>query len=151
MVVEESVIIHAPVDKVWKLFTDFSCWREWSATLTDVSVLEGAGCEGGKGPAALHEGKRFSFCVRPFSFPVNVTPMIEEVVPEKYIVWSGTRFGIFARHEFLFDKVRQGVKATSRETFGGPAMAAWRFVFPEKAIREISRRILEELKEAAES
>lgn len=142
MVVEESVIIHAPLDEVWRLFTDFSSWREWSATLTDISC---------KGPEALHEGKSFSFCVRPFSFPINVTPMIEDLVPNKHIVWSGTKYGIFARHEFIFDKTKKGVKVTSRETFGGPAMAAWRFVFPEKAIRELSRKILEELKEAAES
>lgn len=157
MVVEESVIIQAPLDKVWGLFTDFSCWQEWSATMTDVSVVEGAegedgaGGEGGKGPVALHEGKRFSFCIRPFSFPTNVEPMIEELIPKKRVVWSGTKYGIFSRHEFIFDKTKKGVKVTSRETFGGPAMAAWRLVFPEETFREITRRILNELREASEA
>jgi uncharacterized membrane protein len=33
MVIEESVHINAPLDKVWTLFTDLACWQDWNSVM----------------------------------------------------------------------------------------------------------------------
>jgi uncharacterized protein YndB with AHSA1/START domain len=33
MIIEESIFINAPIDKVWQTFTDLTCWRQWNSVL----------------------------------------------------------------------------------------------------------------------
>lgn len=140
MVVEESVLIDARMEKVWETFTDLSCWQDW---------VRAAEVEAGEGEH-IEEGKKLKLCLRPFSFPVYIEPVVDEVTPHKRVVWSGQKYGVASRHEFIFENTGKGVRLTSRETFEGPAEGAWRSVFPEKKIRELTTSILRDIKEAAE-
>ncbi|GAB4388652.1 MAG: hypothetical protein Kow0025_09200 [Thermodesulfovibrionales bacterium] len=140
MVVEESVVIDAKMEKVWDTFTDLSCWRDW---------VRAAEVEAGEGER-IEEGKTLKLCFRPFSFPVHIEPRVEEVAPHRRVVWSGQKYGVASRHEFVFEQTPKGVRLTSRETFEGPADGAWRAVFPEGKVRQITASILRDIKEAAE-
>ena len=141
MVIRESILIHAPLEKVWDTFTDLTCWKSWSTVLTNVS----------SDVERITEGKSFKFCIRPFVLPLNLRPSVELVVPGKRIVWSGRKHGISARHEFIFESHNGTVNLTSKETFSSSLIKPFMFLFPKKRIRELSTLMLKELKEAAEN
>ena len=140
MEIEHSVTIDADIDTVWNIFTDLTCWKNWSTVLGDSSSEHDR----------LTEGKRFKFCIRPFALPVHVEPVVEEVIPGKRIVWSGTKHGIHARHEFIFSREDNNVIMTSREIFQAGPVRRLLFHVPKKKLHKLSIQMLEELKEAAE-
>lgn len=141
MIIEDSVTIHASMQKVWKTFTDITCWDDWS------TVLKNAAPERAD---VLTEGGRVRFCIYPFKIPVYFEPIIEEIVPNKRIVWSSGKFGIFARHEFIFKQVENSVRVISKESFKGISLKTLRFLFPKSRLRKLTVAFLKDLKEAAE-
>ncbi len=98
----------------------------------------------------LEEGERFSFCLRPFSVPVVLEPKIEEVVPQEKVVWTGTKFRIFSRHEFLFKQSDNGVLVTSREQFRDIPLLFGGQLITKKVSRNLVVLMLQQLKEACE-
>jgi hypothetical protein len=142
MVIEESVIVHARLPKVWDTFTNITCWDDWNTVIKKVSP--------GK-TEILAEGGKVRFCMYPFHFPVYLEPVIEKVVPKKEVVWTSAKYGISARHAFVFEPVEDGVLVTSRETFNGVTVKALRFLFPEWRLRDLTVAFLRDLKGAAEA
>jgi hypothetical protein len=140
MLIEHSVAIHADINTLWNIFMDMTCWKDWSTVLGKVSSDE----------ERLKEGKVFTFCIRPFAIPIHIEPQVEEVVPGKRIVWSGKKYGIRARHEFIFREEKDCVVLTSREIFQSGPVKSLLFHLPGKKLRQLSEMLLKELKEAAE-
>jgi hypothetical protein len=140
-VIEESVTISASIGKVWEMFIDLSCWSGWNTVLTVVSPGE-------KEPIA--EGKSFVCLMRPFVFGVYLKPLAIEVLTLRKVVLSGTRFGIRARHEFLFDGNEEKTTVTSKETFAGIPQALPGWIFLQRKIKQLTRSMLHDLKNAAE-
>ena len=140
MLIEESVLIHGDLNQIWTTFTDLTCWADWNTVAGKVASDSGR----------LEEGEKFTFCLRPFSVPIMIEPKIEEVVPKEKVVWTGTKFGIFSRHEFLFQQVANGVLVTSRENFRGLPLLFGGRTFPEGTVRELTVGMLNDLKKAAE-
>ena len=140
MLIEESVLINADLKNIWKTFTDLTCWADWNTVACDASSASGR----------IEEGERFTFCLKPYSVPIVIEPKIEEVVPREKVVWTGAKFGIFSRHEFLFQKVANGVLVTSREAFRGLPLLFGGLTFPEGMVRELTVGMLKDLKKAAE-
>jgi hypothetical protein len=141
MVIEESIVIHAPIDKVWETFTDVSCWKNWTSVLENVP---------NSGNERLSARKKFTWCIRPFVFPVYFEPVVEEVVPHERVVWSAKKYGIAARHEFTFQKEGNGVRLTSREEFSGPPLVFSAVLFSRWKLTELTRSFLRDIKQAAE-
>jgi len=141
MLIEEAILINADLAKIWKTFTDLTCWADWNTVATGAASVSGR----------LEEGGTFTFCLRPFSVPITIEPKIEEVVPREKVVWSGGRFGITSRHEFLFQQVTGGVLVTSREHFSGLLLLLGGKPLTEKISRDLVVLMLQELKKACES
>lgn len=141
MVIEESIIINASLEKVWDIFTDLTCWKNWCSVIEDVSADR----------TRLEEGGSFKCCIRPFDIPMNLEPMVEELIPMDRIVWSGKKHGVSARHEFTFQNNGNGVLLTSREAFSGLFMSPLMLLFPKKKLEELSGKMLREIKTAAEA
>jgi hypothetical protein len=141
MVIEDSIIIQSSIEKVWNIFADLSCWEDWCLVLQDVCT---------EGTGHVETGKQFRFCIRSFVFPLKMKPVIEEVIPNQRIVWSGKKFGIHARHEFILECVHDSVRLTSRETFRGFFAFILRFLFVKKRLSSLTASFLKELKAAAE-
>ncbi len=139
--IEVSDRIDAGIGTVWELFVDLSRWREWNSV---VMVLSGG--EEGK----IEEGKGFTLFFPPPVLPLPLKPIAEEVVPRKKIVLSGWRFGVRARHVFLFEGDDTKTAVTSRETFTGlPALLpAW--ILVEMRLKRLTADMLRDLKRAAE-
>ena len=141
MRIEYSVKINAELQHVWDVFVDISCWNDWNTVVSDVQ----------SDTECLTEGKRFEFCIKPFVLPLNIRPVVEKLVPGRHVVWSGSKYGITARHEFLFEERDGGVKVTSKEIFEGKALQFILVKFTYKNLTRLSVRMLQQLKEAAEN
>lgn len=141
MVIEESILIFSPIEKVWNIITDLTCWSKWNTVLENVS----------SDIPRITEGRKFRFCIRPFVIPVSFEPVIEEVVPVKKITWRGEKFGLTAVHEYIFQETDQGVSVISRETFSGGPVALYGILFSMGRLKELTLTLLQNLKEAAES
>ena len=140
MVIEESILIRADITVVWKTLTDLACWKDWNQGLREASGETDH----------LAAGEKFTFCIRPFLFPVRLKPVVEEVVPNERLVWKGWKFGIFSRHEFLLRRTAEGVSVTSRETLWGPPLIFGNLSFPLWRVRELTVKMLNDLKNSVE-
>ena len=96
------------------------------------------------------KGNRVNLFIYLFGFPVSVGLEIEEVMPGTLIVWSGAKFGISSRHEFIFQKCGKGVIVISRETFQAIGLRALGLLFPDGMIRELTLLLLKDLKAVSE-
>jgi len=141
MVIEEEILIYAPLEKVWKTFTDLTCWVNWNSVLKDVSTDRDS----------IEKGETFSCALRPFIFPVHFDTFVEDVALHERVVWSGSKYGIFARHEFIFERLEGSVRVFSKETFKGMTMENMKLIFPAWRIRELTKSMLTDLKEASET
>jgi hypothetical protein len=141
MIIEESIVIRADIEKIWTALTDLTCWKEWNSGLMDAVGQTGQ----------LTSGEKFTFCIRPFSFPVRLRPVIEEVLPKERLVWKGWKFGIFSRHEFLLRQTGEGVRVISRETLRGLPLVFGSLSFPVWKVRELTVGMLSDLKKAVET
>jgi hypothetical protein len=141
MIIEESIFIHATMERVWKTFTDLTCWKDWNKVLKNVSPEK---------TMVLSEGGEVKFCIYPFKFPVYFEPEIEEVIPHKRVVWTSGRYGVSARHEFFFKQVEQGVLVISRESFKGISVKTLKFLFPKSRLRDLTVVFLKDMKRGAE-
>ena len=141
MLISESIVINAPLKMVWHTFTDLTCWKKWSTVVSNVSSET----------ERLTEGKSFKFCIRPFTFPLNIEPVVEEMVPGQRIVWSGSRHGITARHEFLFEEKNGKTLITSHEIFRINWFKRLFFNIPKKRLHKLSVLMLQDLKFACEN
>ena len=141
MQIEHSITIKADMRIVWDIFTDLTCWKNWNTVAEDLT----------SDSRTLTEGKYFKFCIRPFAFPLYIEPVVEAVRECSYIVWSGSKHGIHARHEFIFTESAEGVLLTSRETFSAGVFKKILVYFSKGKVHTLSIKMLEELKEAAEN
>jgi hypothetical protein len=141
MVIEESLIIRAPVKKTWDVFVDLTCWADWNRVLTDISASD----------MCLTDGSGFRCCMRPYFFTVYFEPKVSEVIPYRKVVWTAGKFGISSLHEFLFEERPEGVEIISRERFKGVPVLLGAMLFLEGKIRELTVSFLDGLRQAAEA
>ena len=140
MLIKEIIAIHAPIEKVWNTFTDLTCWRQWNTVIRNVRSEE----------RCLSNGKEVKCSLYPFLFPITVNLRIEELIPHELIVWSARKKGLYARHEFIFEKKDNSVLVTSRETFAGLLSSASGAFLPKRKMQALTIRFLKDLKKASE-
>lgn len=140
MVIEETIIISAPLAEVWDIFTDLTCWSQWNTVLEELS----------SDSLRIAAGSRVRFCIRPFIIPLAVEPVVAEVVPGRKVVWRGEKFGVTAVHEYSFLETGEGVLVTSRETFSGNFLALSGIVVSYGRLKELTLKVLTDLKAAVE-
>lgn len=140
MIIEHSIHINADLETVWNIFTDLTCWQDWNTVINDVSSDHDE----------LTEGASLKFCLRPFDIPVFIEPIIKEIIPKQKIVWAGKKHGIRAHHEFIFSQEDDVVCLTSRETFRVNPVSRLYYRITMKKLHQMSVKMLQELKDAAE-
>lgn len=142
ILLETSIEINAPMDKVWKKFIDLEGWSEWSTAIYDISCST---------TPFMQQGSRFDFSVKPIVLPVKISAETAEVVDHNKIVWRGIKFSAQVVHEFLFEKIDDGVLITSREYISGLLVSLFGFLLPKRMLTAVTIRLLNELKAASES
>lgn len=140
MLIEEAVLINADRKRIWETFTDLTCWADWNSVARNAA----------SGSGGIEQDGTITFCLRPFSVPLMIEPRIDMLVPGEKVVWSASKFGIVARHEFLFQQAANGVLVTSRESFRGLPLLFGGVAFPERTVRQLTQTMLQDLKRAAE-
>ena len=141
MILTESIVIKAPLKKIWQTFTDLTCWSDWNTVMKDVDPKEDA----------IAHGRSIRCSFRPFFFPIRVKMKIEKVVPYEAIIWSAKKKGLKARHELLFQPQNNTVTVVSRETFSGVLTKAYGLLLPKKKMTHLKKIFLKELKQASET
>ena len=142
MIIKASVLINADIEKVWATFTDLASWKRWNTVLENVSVDM---------PEELAVGRQLTFSVRPFTVPLRLEAAVEVVVPSKKIVWAARKFGVLAKHEFLFEDSVDGVRVTSIEKFTGFRLAVAGFGLSKGRLHSLTTLLLDDLKKASEN
>jgi uncharacterized protein YndB with AHSA1/START domain len=135
----ETVFIKASPARVWSLLSDTRTWPDWSSAIV---ASEGNLCK-----AKLNCSIAFSVCIMGVHFTVE--PIIEELEENFRIVWTGKTFGVHSRHEFRFIKEKNGTRLESTEELSG--LPIYLPGFPIDSIQELTRIMLNELREAAEA
>ena len=141
MEIIETVTILSEMDRVWDIFTDLSRWDQWNHSMKEKARREGR--------YFISEGQRLSLKIRLYALPFSIKPLVEYVVPHDQVVWSARKFGVSAKHEFLFTDLGGAVMVVSRERFVG--LRPFLMLLPRAGIRKITATMLKELKKKAES
>ena len=66
------------------------------------------------------------------------------------IVWTGSKYMIHGRHEFLFTEEGGKVRLFSKEVLSGLPVAFGGIFFPLRKFRTLTREFLEDLRKYAE-
>ena len=139
--IEEHILIDADIKKIWKVFTDLTCWHKWNSVIRDADCND----------QCLTHGTVITCRFRPFLFPINAQINVEKIIPEEYVIWSVKKKGFKAYHEFIFQRQEKRILFISRETFNGLLIRLFGFLLPKKRLRALTATFLNELKEASES
>jgi len=145
MEIRETILIRAPVETVWRVFTDIENWQMWNTVCRDCRLEEGS---------ALEEGACISFSLSALIFPLRIAPVVEARRENKTIVWSGGKWGIHARHAFLFRHAGDNGKWTeleSIEAFSGPLLWAARIAGMHRRLHRLTLKLLEAIRQEAEA
>ena len=141
MIIEATIQINAHLQKVWDVFSDISNWGNWNPVCRECRFETGN---------ALVKGSCISFELTPVIFPMRIAPEVGHCEPGKKVVWTGSKMGIQAEHEFYFEENDSGVELKSIEHFKGPMLIFARLMFLPSRLHSLSIRLLNAIKEKAE-
>jgi uncharacterized protein YndB with AHSA1/START domain len=100
-----DIVVHAPIEQVWRIQTDIAGWRRWNPDIQEMRV---------DGPV----GVGTVFVWRAGGITIEST--ITEFTPPTQIVWTGKTFGVNARHVWRFTASAEGTAVETEEVFTGP-------------------------------
>jgi hypothetical protein len=140
-IVEESVEINAPIDKVMAIFKDFEHWPEWAKEFKQTSFVDG-GLKPGSELQFVTSGKVAG--VRIGSFRMVV---VDNFLPDK-ITLAGATFGLRTIIHWKFERVSHGVTRASQT---GEIQGLLGNLSRETSANEDYRLMLTELKKFAEA
>ncbi|GAA2051649.1 SRPBCC family protein [Catenulispora yoronensis] len=123
-----QILIHAPLETVWRLQTDVENWPSWQAAVMSAERLD----HHGKG--ALRAGSSFRWTTPVPATPVSpattltITSTVQQLKHGSCIRWTGPAVGggllINGTHVWNFTKVPGGVLVRTEETHTGPQVDA---------------------------
>ncbi len=100
----QSIIIHAPVENVYALFTDINKWPSWQQEIT-AAKLNGA----------LQPGSTIDWKTGGLS----IHSTLQTVLTDSIVGWSGKAFGAFAIHVWHFEPHNDYTTVTVNESMEG--------------------------------
>jgi len=87
VITKKSIVINAPVEMVWKVFSDVDNWDSWQSEIV-TSQINGE----------FKPGTSFTWK----SNGLTITSTLQTVEINKKVGWSGPAFGAFAIHTWYF-------------------------------------------------
>ncbi len=106
MIIAEKIVIDAPLNRVWQVFSNLSAWGQWNSVCQDCCLVSGE---------AMAAGTCFSFKLRPYYLPIKIDLHVTTCDPGREIVWEGERLGVRGVHRFEFKEEDGHVLLTSIE------------------------------------
>lgn len=110
VVVDHTIRIAAPLERVWQLHTDIGKWPAWQPAIVQARL---------DGPVA--PGTTFHWVTAGLSIDSTVYAVDEA---RHRILWGGPAHGITGVHEWTFAKDGDGVVVRTRESWAGDPVEA---------------------------
>lgn len=111
VITRDEVLIDAPLHRVWDVQTDVEQWPIWQPEVSSVVRLT---------PGRLHVGSQWRW----LTSGLDITSTVQEVRPNRRIVWGGPANGITAVHAWTFTPTSDGVLVHTEESWAGAAVEA---------------------------
>lgn len=99
-----EALIHAPIDIVWQVLSDFEGWPTWNPSVSFIQL---------NGPFEV--GMTFVWVAG----GSKIVSRVEEIEPPHRLVWSGTTWGIRAIHVWNLAERDAGTHVHTTESFEG--------------------------------
>jgi|SRR6218665_1207946 len=87
VITRKSIVINAPAEKVWKVFSDINNWDAWQTEIVEPKIN-----------GAFQPGTSFNWK----SNGLTIISTLQTVDTNKMVSWSGPAFGSFAIHTWYF-------------------------------------------------
>jgi uncharacterized membrane protein len=87
VITRKSIIINAPIEKVYQIFSDVDHWDNWQREIIAPQIN-----------GAFQSGSSFNWK----SNGLKITSTLQTVETNKLVGWSGPAFGAFAIHNWYF-------------------------------------------------
>lgn len=131
----DEILIAAPLETIWNVQVTISSWPTWQPEV-DVASIDG--------PLAV--GTAFHWQTN----GLDITSTIQEIEPQRRIVWSGPAQGIEAVHVWTLTPVEKGVRVCTEESWDGKPVRS-QLATMQRALDQSLRAWLENLKRTAEA
>ncbi|WP_405018400.1 SRPBCC family protein [Kitasatospora sp. NBC_00070] len=112
VITRDEIVIHAPLDRVWRIQTDVENWPAWQP---------GVGSVVKQTPGPLRPGSSWVWSTEGLE---GITSTVVQVDPGRRIVWGGPAQGITAVHVWTFTPTRDGVRVHTEESWTGEPVSA---------------------------
>ena len=141
LTIEESILIAAPPESIWKLLVDLHSWRLWWPNCLEAETRD---------RKTLHDGSEFLLRLKLGWLKTKFKPRVNAATAPKLLVWTGRGAGLTGLHSFHLDPKPNGTFVRQIENFDGPGLLLFRLLRLDRATREMFQKNLRGLKRMAE-
>jgi hypothetical protein len=103
VITKKSIVINAPCEKVWEIFTDVNNWNDWQKEIIDPKIN-----------GEFKAGTTFNWK----SNGLTITSTLQTVEANKMVGWAGPAFGSFAIHTWYFTEQKRANNHSGRREYG---------------------------------
>jgi hypothetical protein len=100
----KNILIHAPVQTVWRVLTNVNAWPMWQSEIPHASLY------GGLQPGSIIDWKNSGLAVR---------SVLQTVEPPESLVWTGTALGSSAIHVWKLEPIDNHTLVSVEESMDG--------------------------------
>jgi len=111
---KKTIVINAPIEKVWRIFCDVDKWSSWQKEISSSEIN-----------GSFKEGVSFDWQ----SNGLSIHSTLNTVNSQKKIVWSGPAFGSFAIHSWNFKNLNGRTLVEVNESMEGWLVAVFESKF----------------------
>jgi carbon monoxide dehydrogenase subunit G len=110
LAIEESIVVGARPEAVWRLISDPVSWRFWWPKCRSAETVD---------RKPLREGSELVLVLELGLLPINWHAKVEVMQPNRALMLDGHGFGVRGRHAFYLEEKRNGTQVREREAFEG--------------------------------
>lgn len=100
----KCIEINAPIEKVWSIMADIDNWSKWQPTISRPSLS-----------GQLKMGSRFTWKTG----GAGITSTLQTVNHPTHLSWTGKTYGMFAIHNWTFERIPYGTLVSVDESMEG--------------------------------
>jgi len=135
VITRDEILIAAPLETIWNVQTNIPSWPTWQPEVDAASM---------DGPLAV--GTVFHWQTS----GLHITSTIQEIEPQRRIVWTGPAQGIEAVHVWTLAPDENGVRVHTEESWNGEPVRS-QLATMQRVLDQSLKAWLENLKRTAEA
>jgi uncharacterized protein YndB with AHSA1/START domain len=141
-IIEGSIVIKRPVDKVFAYATDFKHMPEWQSTMSNIEQTS---------PGPMGVGATFRWVSHTMGLRMRTNAEIVEYEPNKIISFDMKWGSMTGKTYFLFESVEGGTKFTERNDLNFSGFYKLFSPLSVNSLRKVTKVIVNNLKNICES